>query len=118
MTNGLQFSQAGSGTSLLVLQGASGSVTVTVPFDLTGYSASFKIATDYGQTPDIDLSVGSGITISSTGTDKSRLLIAPTAVQTGALSDTYTGVFELTVTSGGGEVHRIASGAVSLSREI
>jgi hypothetical protein len=91
-----------------VYQDASGA-----PINLTGYTATFALASNYNGATVITLTVGSGITITpSTGTINLHATYSQTAISEG----TYVG--ELMITSGGGVETSLLKGNIVVKAKV
>lgn len=102
-------------THTVTWQNASGTAV-----DLTGYTAKFQVRETKGAaSPDINLSIGSGLTVSAT-TGQITITVDPTT--TAALADAttrdYNGFYELQVTSSGGAVTTLMEGKFRLTEQV
>lgn len=93
-----------------------GVVTVT-PWNLTGYSAEFKFAADYGLANLISATTGNG-KIALGGTNGVITVTIPPS-DINALSATIErGVYELNITSGGGTVYPVFEGDARVAKAV
>lgn len=112
--NGFIFQTLRDETQLIVLQGASASTEVKVPFDVSNHSARFIIAEYYKGKELLVLELGSGINFESTSESESVISIEATAEQTLKLDDNLLGKYEFTLTSEIGETVRVVWGPVKV----
>jgi hypothetical protein len=118
--NGFQFYEKQGEVSLVILQGASGSVSFSVAADLTGYSATFTIAKGYKLEPVLLLSteVEVGGVVITPGQSTSTIVLSPTAEQTALITDNFSGRYDLEITSPDDLVTRVIWGSVSISPKV
>lgn len=82
--------------------------------DITGASARFVMARNTGKTPVVDITTGTGITI--TDSVNGLLTITVAAALTTALSGSYR--YEVELTDVAGRVSTVAYGSIALMRDI
>lgn len=103
-------------------QGATWSVTVTyedpsgTPVNLTGYTAAMQVRQQYSsETADLTLTTSNG-GIAITGAT-GVVVVTMTDEQTGALDEGYY-VYDLELTSAGGQVIRLIQGQLTVAPEV
>lgn len=112
----------GNRYDLEIKQGATLSLTATwkdstgTAVNLTGYTARMQVRSTYDATSTIlSLTSGSGITL---GGAAGTIAITASATTTAALTAPWSGVWDLELVSGGGEVTRLLEGAATVSPEV
>ena len=112
----------GNRYDLEIKQGATLSLTATwkdsagTAVNLTGYTARMQVRSTYdSSTTILSLTNGSGITL---GGAAGTIAITASATVTAALTAPWSGVWDLELVSGGGEVTRLLEGAASVSPEV
>lgn len=112
----------GNRYDLEIKQGATLSLTATwkdstgTAVNLTGYTARMQVRATYDSSSTIlSLTSGSGITL---GGSAGTIAITASATTTAALSAPWSGVWDLELVSGGGEVTRLLEGAATVSPEV
>lgn len=112
----------GNRYDLEIKQGATLSLTATwkdstgTAVNLTGYTARMQVRSTYDATSTIlSLTSGSGITL---GGSAGTIAITASATTTAALTAPWSGVWDLELVSGGGEVTRLLEGAATVSPEV
>lgn len=112
----------GNRYDLEIKQGATLSLTATwrdssgTAVNLTGYTARMQVRSAYEATSTIlSLTSGSGITL---GGAAGTIAITASANATAALTAPWSGVWDLELVSGGGEVTRLMEGAVTVTPEV
>ena len=116
MSNGFQFFRDGS---LLIRQGATAFVTITIaPSNLTGFTARLEIARRYKTDLVLLLTTENNGLVITPGTPNSAIQVIASSAQTGALSNTFSGIYNLELISPSGFVERTLEGRVILSTEV
>ena len=112
----------GNRYDLEIKQGATLSLTATwrdsagTAVNLTGYTARMQVRSTYdSSTTILSLTSSSGITL---GGVAGTIAITASATVTAALTAPWSGVWDLELVSGGGEVTRLLEGAASVSPEV
>lgn len=112
----------GNRYDLEIKQGATLSLTATwrdstgTAVNLTGYTARMQVRSTYDAASTIlSLTSGSGITL---GGSAGTIAITASATTTAALTAPWSGVWDLELVSGGGEVTRLLEGAATVSPEV
>ena len=112
----------GNRYDLEIKQGATLSLTATwkdssgTAVNLTGYTARLQVRATYDSSSTIlSLTSASGITL---GGAAGTISITASATVTAALTAPWSGVYDLELVSGGGEVTRLLEGAVTVSPEV
>jgi hypothetical protein len=85
------------------------------PINLTGYTAAMQIRKTYGAPITLSLTSSSGIAIDALA---GKLTITISSTATAALAAPMQGVYDLEVTSGGGQVTRLIEGKVFVTPEV
>ena len=87
------------------------------PIDLTGYTARMSIKRDAREsTALLELTTANGRILITAATGLVQLVL--TAAETAAISTWTRGVYDLELVSAGGDVTRLAEGAVSVSANV
>lgn len=112
----------GNRYDLEIKQGATLSLTATwkdsngAAVNLTGYTARMQVRATYDSSATIlSLTSSSGITL---GGVAGTIAISASAMVTAALTAPWSGVWDLELVSGSGEVTRLLEGAASVSPEV
>lgn len=112
----------GNRYDLEIKQGATLSLTATwkdssgTAVNLTGYTARMQVRATYDSSSTIlSLTSSSGITL---GGSAGTIAITASATTTAALTAPWSGVWDLEIVSGGGEVTRLLEGAATVSPEV
>jgi hypothetical protein len=112
----------GNRYDLEIKQGATLSLTATwkdssgTAVNLTGYTARMQVRATYDSSSTIlSLTSSSGITL---GGSAGTIAITASATTTAALTAPWSGVWDLELVSGGGEVTRLLEGAATVSPEV
>ena len=112
----------GNRYDLEIKQGATLSLTATwkdstgTAVNLTGYTARMQVRATYDSASTIlSLTSSSGITL---GGSAGTIAITASATTTAALTAPWSGVWDLELVSGGGEVTRLLEGAATVSPEV
>ena len=112
----------GNRYDLEIKQGATLSLTATwkdsagTAINLTGYTARMQVRATYDSSATIlSLTSAAGITL---GGAAGTIAIAVSAATTAALTAPFSGVYDLEVVSGGGEVTRLLEGTATVSPEV
>jgi hypothetical protein len=112
----------GNTYNLEIKQGATLSLTATwkdssgTAVNLTGYTARMQIRSTYDASATIlSLTSSAGITL---GGAAGTIAITASATTTAALTAPWSGVYDLELVSGGGEVTRLLEGTATVSPEV
>ena len=112
----------GNRYDLEIKQGATLSLTATwkdsagTAVNLTGYTARLQVRATYDSSSTIlSLTSAAGITL---GGAAGTIAITATATVTAALTAPFSGVYDLELVSGGGEVTRLLEGTATVSPEV
>ena len=112
----------GNRYDLEIKQGATLSLTATwkdssgTAVNLTGYTARLQVRATYDSSSTIlSLTSSAGITL---GGAAGTIAITATATVTAALTAPWSGVYDLELVSGGGEVTRLLEGTATVSPEV
>jgi len=112
----------GNRYDLEIKQGATLSLTATwkdstgTAVNLTGYTARLQVRATYDSSSTIlSLTSASGITL---GGAAGTIAITASATTTAALTAPWSGVYDLELVSGGGEVTRLLEGTATVSPEV
>jgi hypothetical protein len=112
----------GNRYDLEIKQGATLSLTATwkdssgTAVNLTGYTARLQVRATYDSSSTIlSLTSAAGITL---GGAAGTIAITATATVTAALTAPWSGVYDLELVSGGGEVTRLLEGTATVSPEV
>jgi hypothetical protein len=112
----------GNRYDLEIKQGATLSLTATwkdssgTAVNLTGYTARLQVRATYDSSSTIlSLTSSAGITL---GGAAGTIAITASATTTAALTAPWSGVYDLELVSGGGEVTRLLEGTATVSPEV
>jgi hypothetical protein len=112
----------GNRYDLEIKQGATLSLTATwkdsagTAVNLTGYTARLQVRATYDSSSTIlSLTSAAGITL---GGAAGTIAITASATTTAALTAPFSGVYDLELVSGGGEVTRLLEGTATVSPEV
>jgi len=112
----------GNRYDLEIKQGATLSLTATwkdssgAAVNLTGYTARLQVRATYDSSSTIlSLTSAAGITL---GGAAGTIAITASATTTAALTAPFSGVYDLELVSGGGEVTRLLEGTATVSPEV
>jgi len=112
----------GNRYDLEIKQGATLSLTATwkdsagTAVNLTGYTARLQVRATYDSSSTIlSLTSAAGITL---GGAAGTIAITASAATTAALTAPFSGVYDLELVSGGGEVTRLLEGTATVSPEV
>jgi len=112
----------GNRYDLEIKQGATLSLTATwkdsagTAVNLTGYTARLQVRATYDSSSTIlSLTSAAGITL---GGAAGTIAITASAATTAALTAPWSGVYDLELVSGGGEVTRLLEGTATVSPEV
>jgi hypothetical protein len=112
----------GNRYDLEIKQGATLSLTATwkdssgTAVNLTGYTARLQVRATYDSSSTIlSLTSAAGITL---GGAAGTIAITASATTTAALTAPWSGVYDLELVSGGGEVTRLLEGTATVSPEV